>query len=287
MVLHPAAPNTGIRFRRTDVVDQATEIHATWQNAIERPLCTTLANREGVTVATIEHLMSALLGCGIDNVVVELHGGEVPAMDGSAAPFVALIEHAGIEEQAAERRALEILKPVAVCEPHRWVSLMPGEGLTVDFEIDFDNPVVARQQWSIAVDSETYKQEVAGARTFGFLHEVDVLRARGMALGGSLDNAVVIDNDRILNEGGLRFDNEFVRHKVLDAIGDLYLLGGPLLGHFHGVRAGHALTLRLLRTLFADDGAWRWRELRADEPYAHMTQVGGAIQPDRAVAAPT
>ncbi len=287
MVLHPAQPGTGVRFLRTDVAGRPVEIQATWQNAIERPLCTTLANREGVTVATVEHLMSALFGCGIDNVLVELHGSEVPAMDGSAAPFVAMIERAGIEEQMAPRRVLEILKPISVCEPHRRAALMPAEGFSLDFEIEFDNPVVGRQHWSLSMDNGTYKHEVARARTFGFLHEVDMLRTMGLALGGSLDNAVVIDGDRILNEGGLHFENEFVRHKVLDAIGDLYLLGGPLLGHFRGVRAGHTLTLRLLRALFSDDSAWRWRDLRSDGPYARTRLAGGAVRPDRAVAAPT
>jgi UDP-3-O-[3-hydroxymyristoyl] N-acetylglucosamine deacetylase len=287
MSLHPAGPDSGVRFRRADLADKPAEIEASWRNAIERPLCTTLANRDGVTVASIEHLMSALLGCGIDNVVIELNAGEVPAMDGSAASFVALIEDAGIEEQSTPRRAVEVLTQVAVREPHRWAAVMPGDGFSVDFEIEFDNPVVARQQWSVSVDCETYKREVAEARTFGFLHDVDKLRSMGMALGGSLDNAVVIDQDRIVNDGGLRFEDEFVRHKVLDAIGDLYLAGGPLIGHFRGVRAGHALTLRLLQALFSNDSAWRWRELRTEEFYADLIRPGGPIQPERAVAAPS
>lgn len=287
MVLHPAQSGTGVRFLRTDVADRPKEIQATWQNAVERPLCTTLANHEGVTVATVEHLMSAFLGCGIDNVLVELRGGEVPAMDGSAAPFVAMIEDAGIEEQMAPRKVLEILKPISICEPHRRADLLPAEDFSLDFEIEFDNSLVGRQRWAISIDNETYKYEVARARTFGFLNEVDMLRAMGLALGGSLDNAVVIDGDRILNEGGLYFENEFVRHKVLDAIGDLYLLGGPMLGHFRGVRAGHTLTLRLLRALFSDDSAWRWRDLRSDVPYARTRPAGGVVGPDRAVAAPT
>jgi UDP-3-O-[3-hydroxymyristoyl] N-acetylglucosamine deacetylase len=282
MVLHPAHPDTGIRFRRTDVTDGPAEIQATWHNAVDRPLCTTLANREGITVATVEHLMSAFLGCGIDNVVVELHGGEVPAMDGSAAPFVAMIQDAGIEEQGAPRKFLEILKPVSVCEPLRHVALMPAEEFGVDFEIDFDNPLVARQRWSVTIDTVVYKHAVARARTFGFLHEVEGLWARGLALGGSLDNAIVIDGDRILNQGGLHFENEFVRHKVLDAIGDLYLLGGQPLGRFYGQRAGHSLTLRLLRKLFSDDSAWRWRTLRSDERFGRMSVTDGAVRPDRA-----
>jgi len=284
MSLHPAGPDCGIVFRRTDLPGPPAEIEASWQNAVERPLCTTLADRDGVTVASIEHLMSALCGCGIDNVVIELDAGEVPAMDGSAASFVNLIEDAGTEEQSTPRLAVEVLKHVAVCQPPRWAAVMPGDGFSVDFEIDFANPVVARQQWSLRVDCGTYEREVAQARTFGFLDDVDKLRSMGMVRGGSLDNAIVIGQDRIVNEGGLRFENEFVRHKVLDAIGDLYLAGGPLLGHFRGVRAGHALTLRLLQTLFSDDSAWRWRELRTEGIRAGMAWPGPPVQPDREVA---
>ena len=164
---------------------------------------------------------------------------------------------------------------------------MPADGFSVELEIDFENPVVAQQRWSVNVDCETYKREVAQARTFGFLKDVAKLHATGMALGGSLDNAIVVGQDRIVNEGGLRYENEFVRHKVLDAIGDLYLAGGPLLGHFRGVRAGHALTLRLLQTLFSDDSAWRWRELRTEESYAGIACSGMSVRPDLVAAAAT
>lgn len=285
MTLRPAGPDTGIRFRRTGVPGGTAEIAATWQNVIERPLSTALANKDGVAVATVEHLMSALLGCGIDNVLIEMDAEEVPAMDGSAAPFVAMIESVGHVEQAPPRRVLEILKPVAVCEPHRSVALLPGDGFDIDFEIEFDNPVVARQSWSISVDHETYKHEVAQARTFGFLDDVSQLHAMGLALGGSLDNAIVIDDNRVVNGGGLRFDNEFVRHKVLDAIGDLYLLGGPVLGQFCGVRSGHALTLRLLRELISNSDAWRWRRLRQDELESGARRQEAPAYPGRAVAA--
>lgn len=285
MTIHPAGPETGIRFRRTGLAGGPVEIAATWKNVVERPLSTVLANDHGITVATVEHLMSAFLGCGVDNALVELDGEEVPAMDGSAAPFVAMIEGAGYLEQDPPRWVLEVLKPVAVCEPHRSVALLPSDAFEIDFEIEFDNPVVARQSWSISVNHETYKREVAEARTFGFLQDVDQLRSMGLALGGSLDNAVVIDEDRIVNEGGLRFDNEFVRHKVLDAIGDLYLLGGPLLGQFRGMRAGHALTLRLLQALFATEDAWCWRRLRQDEFDVSMAQQSAAAYPGKAAAA--
>lgn len=286
MTLYPAEPNSGIRFRRTDIEGGPIEVEATWHNAVEAPLCTTLIGRDGVEIATVEHLMSAFLGCGVDNAVVELDNREVPAMDGSAAPFVVLIDCIGTVEQIAPRRMLQVLKPVEVREPHRSACLSPSDDFTVEFEIDFDSPVVARQQWSVQVDDETYRREVASARTFGFLHEVAKLRAMGLALGGSLDNAIVIDHDRIVNEGGLRFDNEFVRHKTLDAIGDLFLAGGPLLGRFSGVRAGHALTLRLLRALFTDQSAWRWHApLTLNERDSRRASAGG-VPAERAVAAP-
>ena len=287
MTLHPAGPNTGIVFRRTDLRDGVLEIPATWEYAIETPLCTTLADPgggpDGARIATIEHLMSALLGCGIDNAEVEIDGPEVPVMDGSAAPFVFLIECAGTRLQDAPRRAIEVLKDVSVSEPDRSATMAPGNGMSVDFEIDFDSPVVARQTWSMQVTEDAYKRDIARARTFGFLHEVDRMRAMGLARGGSLDNAIVISGDQVLNSGGLRYENEFVRHKVLDLIGDLYLAGGMIVGATRGFRAGHALTLRLLQTLFADRDAWSWRELtQADLDQA----IGASIPPARAVAAP-
>jgi len=225
------------------------------------PLNTTLEGEADIKIGTVEHLLSALSGCAIDNVVIELNGPEVPVMDGSSAPFVFLIECAGTATQDAPRRALEIRRNVTVSDSRRSATAMPGRGLSIDFEIDFDSPAVARQQWSFQVTQASYKREVSRARTFGFLEEVDKLRAMGLALGGSLDNAIVIDGDRVLNDGGLRYDNEFVRHKVLDLIGDLTLIGGPVIGKFRCARSGHGMTLRLLRTLFADAQAWRWREL--------------------------
>ena len=282
MTLHPAEANTGIRFRRNGTVNGA-EVAATWTNVVETPLSTTLMGDDGVKAGTIEHLMSALAGCAVDNAIVELSGPEVPVMDGSAAPFVFLIECAGTVAQDAPRRALEILKEVAVADTRRSASVTPGRGLSIDFEIDFDNPVVARQNWSLQVTPASYKQDVSRARTFGFLEEVEKLRAMGLALGGSLDNAVVISGDRILNDGGLRYENEFVRHKVLDLIGDLYLIGAPVIGRVRCVRAGHAMTLRMLKALFADQDAWRWRDMTETDLEAPM---GASVPPTRAVAAP-
>ncbi|WP_455374262.1 UDP-3-O-acyl-N-acetylglucosamine deacetylase [Limibacillus halophilus] len=285
MTLNPAEPNTGIVFRRTNPAGAGAEVKAHWSHAIETPLCTTLVADNGQKVTTIEHLMSAFSACGIDNAIVELNAEEVPIMDGSAAPFVFLIECAGRQVQDAPRRAIRILKPVSVEEPHRAASFEPGEGFAIDFEIDFDNDLIARQTWSGPVNEETFKEEISRARTFGFLHEVEYLRKLGLARGGSLDNAIVIDGDKVLNEGGLRFENEFVRHKVLDSIGDLYLAGAPILGHFTGVKAGHALNLRLLVTLFADESAWEWTEMTAEDLEFLPAAAGRSLPASRAVAA--
>jgi len=286
MTLRPAAPNVGILFRRTGLPNGPLEIPATWEHAIETPLCTTLVDRargaDGTSLATIAHPMHALRGYTRDNAEIELDGPEVPVMDGSAAPFVFLIECAGTVAQDAPRRVIEILKEVSVSEPDRTASFIPGQGMAIDFEIDFDNPVVARQTWSMQVSENAYKRDIARARTFGFLHEVDRMRAMGLARGGSLDNAIVISGDQILNAGGLRFENEFVRHKVLDLIGDLFLAGGPVIGLTRGYRAGHALTLRLLQTLFADRKAWSWREM-TESDLGHV--MGAVTTPARAVAA--
>jgi UDP-3-O-[3-hydroxymyristoyl] N-acetylglucosamine deacetylase len=258
MTLHPAPPDTGIMFRRSG---SAVEIPANWANTIESPLCTVLSNGEGNTVGTIEHLMAALAGAAIDNAVIELDGREVPIMDGSAAPFLFLIECAGIVEQDAARRAIKILKEVSVTEDGATAALLPDHGFSMSFEIDFDNPLIRRQDICLVFDSETFKTELGRARTFGLLDELDRLRAAGLARGGSLDNAVVVARDHVLNAGGLRFADEFVRHKLLDAFGDLYLAGGPILGSFRGVRSGHAHTRHLLAALFADREAWCYTTL--------------------------
>ena len=255
MTLCPAAPDSGILFRR---IDAGVEIRAHWTNAIDSPLCTVLSNGEGAKVGTVEHLMAALAGAEIDNVIVELDGPEVPVMDGSAAPFLFLIECAGAIEQDAARRAIRVLKPVRISEADATAELSPDHGFSMSFEIDFDNPLIRRQEISLTFASETFKTELSRARTFGLLDDVKRLRAAGLARGGSLDNAIVVARDQVLNMGGLRYGDEFVRHKLLDAFGDLYLAGGPLIGYFRGVRSGHAHTRRLLAALFADDEAWRY-----------------------------
>ncbi|MBT3990250.1 MAG: UDP-3-O-acyl-N-acetylglucosamine deacetylase [Rhodospirillaceae bacterium] len=257
LTLRPAEAYTGIIFRRIDIPG-SKEIVASWDNVVDTRMCTTLGSEDGVTISTVEHLMSALAGCGVDNVYVDVNGPEVPVMDGSAQPFVFLIECAGLLEQDAPRRVIEILKPVRVEIGDKMAELIPSDTFSVGFEIDFESEVVAKQEITVTMVNGSFKKEVARARTFGFMHEVEQLRAAGLGLGGSLDNAVIVEGDKVLNEDGLRYDDEFVRHKVLDAVGDLYLAGGVFLGSYKGVRSGHALTNQLLRALFADKSAWRY-----------------------------
>ncbi|MBT3551065.1 MAG: UDP-3-O-acyl-N-acetylglucosamine deacetylase [Rhodospirillaceae bacterium] len=256
--INPAPAGAGIQFRRTDLAGSAP-IAANWENVVDTTMCTTLGGEGDVRIATVEHLMAALAGCHVDNAIIEVDGPELPVMDGSAHPFVFLIECAGVIEQNVSRPILEILKPVKVSAGASSAELAPADIFSVSFEIDFDQSAVSRQEISVNLVNGTFKNEIARARTFGFANEVEQLRAAGLALGGSLDNAVVVDGETVLNEGGLRYSDEFVRHKVLDAVGDLYLAGAPIKGHYRGVRAGHALTNKLLHTLFADTGAWRIR----------------------------
>jgi len=253
MTLRPAMPDSGIVFRRSDA---DVEIRADWSNSVESALSTILSNREGIHVGTVEHVMAALAGNRIDNAVVELDGPEVPIMDGSAAPFVRLIERAGTQPQDAPRRGIKIMKPVEVIENGSSAALWPDSGFSISFEIDFDNPLIRHQDISLSIDPEAFNTELAPARTFGLLDDWPRLKAAGLARGGSLDNAIVLSGDRVLNAGGLRFADEFVRHKLVDAIGDLSLAGGAIIGHFRGSRSGHALTRRLLAAVFADPDAW-------------------------------
>lgn len=266
IVLKPAPEDTGIVFRRTDKDGNNAEIEARVENVVEATLCTTLGNDDGVKIATVEHLLAALAGCHIDNVIVEVDGPEMPIMDGSAAPFVFLIECAGVVAQNKSRRVIEVLKRVAVSDNGREASLSPGDGFSVGFEIDFNSSAIGKQDKSVRLVNGTFKGEISRARTFGFAEEVDQLRKMGLARGGSLDNAVVVQGDEILNEEGLRYDDEFVRHKILDCVGDLYLAGAPISGHFQGYRSGHAMNHAIVRALFADPTAWRLVD--ADESFA-------------------
>jgi len=254
--LVPAEAGSGIWFRRTDLPGTPL-VAARWDGVRESVLCTTVGEDEPATVMTVEHLVAALAGLGVDNVVIELDGPEVPAMDGSAAPFVFLIECAGLEEQAAPRRYVEVLRPVRVSDGEARAALTPSDGFSIGFDIDFRAAAIGRQRGYFDAARDSFKRTLAGARTFGLIEEVEHMRSRGLALGGSLDNAVVVADDQVLNAGGLRYRDEFVRHKMLDTLGDLALAGAPILGHFHGSRSGHALNNRLLRALFADARAWR------------------------------
>jgi len=255
MSMRPAPPDTGVVFRRIDLASPV-DLPARAELVGETRLSSCLV-REGVKVYTVEHLMSALGGLGVDNVYVDLDASELPIMDGSASPFVLLIQQAGIVEQAAPKRFLRVMRRVEVRDADKWARLEPFEGYKLSFSIDFRHPVIERSTQSVEVNfAETsYLKEIARARTFGFMHEVEDLRDSGLALGGGLDNAVVLDEYRVLNAEGLRFADEFIRHKLLDAIGDLYLLGKPLLGAFAAHKSGHALNNRLLRAVLAQAGA--------------------------------
>jgi UDP-3-O-[3-hydroxymyristoyl] N-acetylglucosamine deacetylase len=256
LTLRPAAADTGIVFRRIDLAEPV-EIRACPENVTDTRLSTTL-EFGGARVSTVEHLMSAFAGLGIDNAYVDLTAPEVPIMDGSAGPFVFLLQSAGVAEQSAPKRFIRIRQSIVVDEGDKWARFEPFEGFKVSFEIDFNHPTFrsARQQTSIDFSTTSFVKEVSRARTFGFMADLEALRAAGLARGGGLDNAIVLDQYRILNEDGLRYEDEFVKHKVLDAIGDLYLLGHPLIGAFSAHKSGHSLNNRLLRTLMADAESW-------------------------------
>lgn len=258
MTLRPAEADTGVRFRRVDLAGGGALVPARWDHVVETRLCTTIGNAEGVTIATVEHLMAALAGCGIDNAEIEVNGPEVPVMDGSSEPFVFLIECAGILDLGVPKRAIRVLKPISAEADGRSAVLLPSEGFEIDCEIDFDSVAVSRQAISLGLVNGTFKKELARARTFGFLHEVEQLWAAGLARGGSLKNAVVVSGDKVLNREGLRYEDEFVRHKALDAVGDLYLAGAPIIGRFRGLCSGHHLNNMLLHALFANSEAWKY-----------------------------
>ena len=256
LTLRPAAANTGIVFRRVDL-DPPVEIAAVCKNVGETTLSTTLC-KDGVKISTVEHLLSAMAGLGVDNVYIDLNAPEVPIMDGSASPFVFLLQSAGIVEQNQAKKFIRIKKPVVVESDGKWARFDPFNGFKVGFTIEFDHPIFKSSKQSAEIDfsSTSFLKEVSRARTFGFIRDVERLREQNLILGGSLDNAVVVDDYRVLNEDGLRYEDEFVKHKVLDAIGDLYLLGHSLIGAFTGYKAGHALNNMLLRKLVEQTDAW-------------------------------
>ena len=256
MVVHPAGEDHGIWFRRTDLA-RDTLVPARWDAVVPSKLCTLIANAAGVSVSTIEHVMAALAGSAIHNALIEIDGPEVPILDGSAAPFVAAFIQAGLQPQNAPVRAIKILKPVEVRDGEAVARLEPADMLEIDFSIDFTDAAIGRQEKALNMANGAFVRELSDSRTFCRNAEVIAMRERGLASGGTLENAVVFEGDKVLSPGGLRHADEPVRHKMLDALGDLAIAGGPILGRYTGVRAGHALTNRLLRALFADPTAWR------------------------------
>lgn len=271
LTLRPAAPDTGIVFRRTDL-ESPVDIVAAADKVVDTKLSTTIGEGN-VTVSTVEHLLSAMAGLGIDNAYVDLSAAEVPIMDGSSGPFVFLLQSAGIVEQNAPKRFIRVKRPVVVEEQGKWARFEPFEGFKVNFTIDFNHPVFngSPQNAEINLSSTSFVKEISRARTFGFMSDFEILRANNLALGASLENAIGIDEFRILNEDGLRYEDEFVKHKILDAIGDLYLLGHSLIGAYSGYRSGHALNNKLLRTLIADVDAWEEVTFESDDARSPIT----------------
>jgi len=272
MTLRPAAPDSGIVFRRTDM-DPPVDIPAKAENVGDTQLGTTLINGKG-RISTVEHLLSAFAGLGIDNAHVDVSAPEVPIMDGSAGPFVFLLQSAGFEDQRTPKKFVRIKQRVRVEEGDKWAEFRPFEGFKVNFEIEFNHPLFKRRSQKASMDFSTtsFLKEVSRARTFGFMRDLEMMRARNLALGGNLDNAIVLDDFRVLNEDGLRYEDEFVKHKILDAIGDLYLLGHSLIGEFSGHKSGHKLNNLLLRKLISDTSAWESVvfEKPSDAPIAYV-----------------
>lgn len=259
VVVRPAPVNGGIVFVRTDVTDRDNRVPVRGDAVVQTRLGTVLGNAAGVTVSTVEHLLSAMCALGVDNALVEVDGPEVPIMDGSALPFVRALDRVRLRPQAADRRYIEVIDAIEVREGDKRAALLPADGFEGMFEVAFPSAAIGRQVVDVTLTEPIYRSEIAAARTFGFVQDVEALRRVGLARGGSLANAIVIDGDRVLNPEGLRFADEFARHKLLDAIGDLYVLGAPILGRFEGVLAGHGLNNLLVREILDRPDAWRWR----------------------------
>jgi UDP-3-O-[3-hydroxymyristoyl] N-acetylglucosamine deacetylase len=278
LTLHPAEANSGIRFRRVDLETPVT-IEARPENVGETKLSTTLTSGN-VKVSTVEHLLSAMAGLGIDNAIIDVSAPEVPIMDGSAGPFVFLLQSAGVVEQDAPKQYIRIKRPIRVEDGDKWAAFEPFDGFKVTFTIDFEHPAFSDHLKTAVMDfsSTTFVKEVSRARTFGFMRDIEFLRENNLALGGSLDNAIVVDDDKVLNEDGLRYADEFVKHKILDAIGDLYLLGHSLIGEYQGFKSGHALNNKLLLTLLKDKEAWEMVtfENAGDAPISYMRSAQSA-----------
>lgn len=255
LTMKPAPVNHGIVFQRLDLDGQPC-VPALWDHVTDTRMCTLISNADGVSVGTIEHVMSALRAAHVDNALITLDGPEVPIMDGSAEPFDFLITCAGLTRQDAARKIMHIKKEIRVQDGDKWASFTPASLARYDFEVEFNHPVIGNQSRSLTLVNGNFPSQISRARTFGFAHEVEYMRANGLARGGSMDNAIVLDQEKVLNESGLRYKDEFVRHKILDAVGDLYLAGMPIMGHYTGHKAGHALNNQLLRAVFADPSSY-------------------------------
>lgn len=274
LTLRPAPVNTGLVFRRVDLTP-AVDIPANAELVKDTRMCTCLINADNVRISTVEHLLAAVAALGIDNLIIEVDSHEIPIMDGSSHPFVYLLQSAGIEEQGAAKRFVRIKQPVRVEEGDKWAELLPYNGFKIDFAIDFEHPAIADTNQVVSMDfsSQKFIKNISRARTFGFMRDIEYLRANNLALGGSMDNAVVLDEFRVLNTDGLRYDDEFVKHKILDAVGDLYMGGHAILGHLRAFKSGHALNNNLLRAVLANEHAWEFvtfEEERAKSPISFL-----------------
>ena len=273
LTLRPAAANTGVIYRRTDL-NPPVDFPADPESVRDTMLCTALVNDDGVRISTVEHLNAALAGMGIDNVVIEVDAPEIPIMDGSASPFVYLLQSAGIEELNTAKKFIRIKKPVRIEDGDKWAEIRPYNGFRLDFTIDFNHPAIESDDQKLVFEfsSQSFIKDISRARTFGFMRDIEYLQSQNLCLGGSFDCAIVLDDYRILNEDGLRFANEFVTHKVLDAVGDLYMCGHSILGEISAYKSGHALNNQLLRAVLADQEAWEWTTIEDEQesPVAYM-----------------
>ncbi|WP_258239866.1 UDP-3-O-acyl-N-acetylglucosamine deacetylase [Pseudidiomarina homiensis] len=277
LTLRPAPVNTGLVFRRVDL-KPAVDIRADAELVRDTRMCTCLINDDNVRVSTVEHLLAAVAAMGIDNLVIEVNSHEIPIMDGSSHPFIYLLQNAGIEEQGAAKKFIRIKQAIRVEEDDKWAELLPHDGFRIDFAIDFDHPAIADTNQVVSMDfsTQSFLKDISRARTFGFMKDIEYLRANNLALGGSFDNAVVLDEFRILNSDGLRYDDEFVKHKILDAVGDLYMGGHAILGHLRAFKSGHSLNNQLLRAVLQNQEAWEFvtfEDAAAESPIAFASPV--------------
>lgn len=275
LTVKPALPDHGVVFKRVDMqelTDAQQRIPASWDHVVDTRLCTVIGNAHGARVGTIEHLMAALRAAGIDNALIEINAAEVPVLDGSSIGFIEAIEKAGLQEQSAPRRVIRVLKEVSVTEGNKTVTLSPSSVPLYEGRIEYKNAaIIGDQSYTLKLVNGNFKHDVADCRTFGFLHEVEMMKSAGLALGGSLDNALIVDDDHVLNPDGVRHSDEFVRHKILDAVGDLALAGGLIVGHYKGLRAGHDMNNKILKALFADNSAWEVADLYVDIKEADLS----------------